>query len=94
MIDLARDSGIVSRIIEEAPKISDCGSWCEAFVTSGVKLIQPVRCIASLVCDHMNTDQHKIKNVKMEKEFHHVPGDMTVSIRENLVNHIQHPSSF
>jgi branched-subunit amino acid aminotransferase/4-amino-4-deoxychorismate lyase len=92
VLHLAKDSCLVSSVIEEAPQMSDCDSWCEAFVTSGVKLIQPVHCIGSLVPNGNISQGGDIKlevKVKVRKDFPKAPGDITKSIRQELVRIIQ-----
>ena len=75
VIELAQDKlGICTKVEDLA--LSDSSLWEEAFVTSGVKFLQPVRRIASRPSGG--------PSIRVEKEFHHASGPITTRIMEEI----------
>ena len=74
VIELARDKEICTKVEDLA--LSDSSLWEEAFVTSGVKFLQPVRRIASRPSGG--------SSIRIEKEFHHASGPITTRIMEEI----------
>ena len=86
VLDIAEKLGMIT--LESSPKLCESELWLESFITSGVKLLQPVKHIVSH-CQSQSLESDSslppLQQIVVEKEFTHAPGAWTTRIHEEIM---------
>jgi branched-subunit amino acid aminotransferase/4-amino-4-deoxychorismate lyase len=86
VIEVCRENGIPLR--EMAPSWESRGTWQEAFVTSGLRILQPVGSIQRPNSEHWNIDSEIMKTCEFTKFQFENLGHVTEHIRKFVLQRI------
>ena len=86
VIEVCRENGIPLR--EMAPSWESRGTWQEAFVTSGLRILQPVGSIQRPNSEHWNIDSEIMKTSEFTKFQFENLGHVTEHIRKSVLQRI------